>query len=126
MFDDRDYADLGWVNELPKQAKRFPLTDIFVNEDENILIDIAVAGFAKENISIEMVGNTLVITGEYVSEGRDDLKVIQEFISKQNFERNIVLSENYVEGAIIATLDNGILSIGVTKNAQSKKTITIH
>lgn len=124
MFDDRD---MGWVFDSPARntVTRYPLTDLFVDSKENIIIDIAVAGFSREDISIEMQGDQLVISGVYNDEGRDGLQVVQEFISKQDFERKIRLHDNYIDGDISASLDNGILSIIVTKGNTVKKQISI-
>ena len=129
MFDDRDYGDLGWIfdksNQSAKQAKRYPLTDLFVDSKERVIVDIAVAGFSREDISIEIVGNELVISGSYRNEGREGLQVIQEFISKNDFVRKVRLNENYIDGNIEASLNNGILSIIITKSEKSKKLIEI-
>ena len=106
------------------KVNRYPLTDISIDKDENVFIDIAVAGFGPNDIDIEMTGDTLVITGS--KEIPDsDREYIQSFISTSDFERKIKLGEDHISGDIEASYNDGILSIKVTKAEIPKKLIPI-
>ena len=126
FFDDF-FRDFDWlVPTSGKEPRRFPLTDIVLLDNGDIEVDIALAGFSRDDIEIEQVGNTLVISGE-VSEKSEkkEKEVIQRHISKSSFERKIRLHDDYVGGDIEASFENGLLKIVVHKNEKDKKLIEI-
>lgn len=124
--------DLDWVFEQPKNGKisRYPLTNLAVDKNGNIIVELALAGFDKDDIDIELIGDTLVITGE-ISEEKEDqedqenIEYIQRHISKAKFVRKIRLHKDYLNGDIKAEFDNGLLRIVVSKKEQPRKLIEI-
>ena len=97
-------------NELEWTAKHaqdhYPPHNIIKAGDEEYLIELAVAGFSKEEISVEVKDRTLTIKGEHVSKGRD---FIHLGISTKKFKRTFRLSEHVnVNGADI---QDGILAV---------------
>ena len=99
LLDEMEYAT--------KHAHdNYPPHNIIKESDTEYLIEVAVAGFKKEDIKIEQKERSLKITGEYTSKGRD---VIHRGISTRNFKRTFRLSEYvYVTGA---TFEDGILAV---------------
>jgi molecular chaperone IbpA len=98
------------LNELDYVAKHsqdnYPPHNILKTGEIDYLIELAVAGFTKEEISIEVKDRTLTITGEHVSQGRE---YIHRGISTKKFKRTFRLSEHVqVHGA---DLKDGILSV---------------
>ena len=126
MLNQDLFKDLEWMLEAPgsKEVRRYPLTDMYVAKDDSVVIDIAVAGFDKDDIDIELVGDTLVITGKLPDD--EDKDYIQEFISKSDFERKIRLGKHHINGEIKAGYKNGILTITVSKTEEPKKLIEIY
>ena len=97
-------------NELEFTAKHaqdhYPPHNIIKASEEDYLIEIAVAGFAKEGIEVEVHQRTLTVTGEHVKKGRE---YIHRGISTKKFKRTFRLSENvHVHGADI---QDGVLAI---------------
>jgi len=119
------FKDIDWAFDLPvgKEPRRYPLTDI--SHDENTLfIDIAVAGFGKNDIDIEIEGDTLIISG---SKEQDDVNrdYTQRHISVNSFERKIKLNPDFVNGDIQARYDNGLLNIEISRKEKPKQLIEI-
>ena len=84
----------------------YPPHNIIKTSDEDYLIEIAVAGFSKEGIEVEVNQRTLIVTGEHIKKGRE---YIHRGISTKKFKRSFRLSENVqVHGADI---QDGILAI---------------
>ena len=114
------------------KVARYPLTNLGVDSDDNLHIEVAVAGFGKNDIELEQKGNYLIITGSKLNavnesnDGEDNgIHYIQQHISSKDFERTIVLNENYVGGDIKADVANGILNIVVKPNEPTRKLIQI-
>jgi molecular chaperone IbpA len=86
----------------------YPPHNIVRENDLEYLIEIAVAGFSMDDLTIEQKERSLTVTGERESKGRE---VIHRGISTKRFKRTFRLSE-YVE-VTGATLRDGILAISL-------------
>lgn len=122
-----DPRSLEWfLRGHENQVARYPLTDLYVDKDNNLHIDVAIAGFKRENIEIELKGNQLHIIGIKTDfSNNPDNTYIQKHISSSDFKRIMVLHENYVGGEISANIEDGILSIKVIPKEPTRKLITI-
>lgn len=98
------------LEELDRVAKQandhYPPHNIVKTGDAEYLIELAVAGFTKDEISIEVKDRTLVVFGEHISKGRE---YVHRGISTKKFKRTFRLSE-YVQ-VHGANLVDGILAI---------------
>lgn len=97
-------------NELEHVARHandhYPPHNILRTGETDYLIELAVAGFSREELSIEVKDRTLTVTGEHASKGRE---YIHRGISTKKFKRTFRLSEHVqVHGA---DLKDGILSV---------------
>ena len=97
-------------NELEFTAKHaqdhYPPHNIIKTGDTDYLIELAVAGFSRDGLNIEVKDRTLTVTGEHKSKGRE---YIHRGISTKKFKRTFRLSEHVkVYGA---DLVDGVLSI---------------
>lgn len=97
-------------SELEFTAKHaqdhYPPHNIIKAGESEYLIELAIAGFTKGEISVEVKDRTLTVTGEHVSKGRE---FIHRGISTKKFKRTFRLSEHVqVNGADI---QDGILAI---------------
>ena len=87
-------------------------------------ITIAVAGFDKKDLEINLEGNQLQIKGSR-SENDNDRIFIHRGIATRQFQRNFVLAEGIeVEGA---SMENGLLSVDLSQpiNSEESKKIEI-
>ena len=97
-------------NELEHVARHandhYPPHNIIRTGDTDYLIELAVAGFTRDELNIEVKDRTLVVTGEHQSKGRE---YIHRGISTKKFKRTFRLSEHvHVNGA---DLVDGVLSV---------------
>jgi len=98
------------LNELDYVTKHaqdnYPPHNILRTGETEYLIELAVAGFSKDELTIEVKDRTLTILGEHASKGRE---YIHRGISTKKFKRTFRLSEHVkVNGA---DLIDGVLSI---------------
>ncbi len=87
-------------------------------------ITIAVAGFEKEDLEINLEGNQLQIRG-FKKEENDERIFLHRGIATRQFQRNFVLAEGIeVEGA---SMENGLLSVDLSQpiNSEESKKIEI-
>ena len=97
-------------NELDQVARHatdnYPPHSILKTSETDYLIELAVAGFAEDELTISVEDRTLTVRGKHEDRGRE---YIHKGISTKKFERKFRLSE-YVEVAG-ASLKDGILAI---------------
>ena len=98
------------LDELDRAARHandhYPPHNIVKLGDHDYQIELAVAGFKRDEISIEVNDRTLSVKGEHVSQGRE---YIHKGISAKKFHRTFRLSE-YVQ-VHGADLEEGILAL---------------
>ena len=103
----------------------YPASNIKKMNDNHYRIEMAVAGFKREELMIELEDETLVVTGnkrEETKEERDDY--LQHGIKARSFEQRFQLSDN--AQVLSAKLDNGILGIEVKRESpQVKRRVNI-
>lgn len=101
MFDEMNRA-------LNSATDNYPPSNILKTSEHNYLVELAVAGFAQEELDVEVVERTLTVRGKHEDRGRE---YIHKGISTKKFEKKFRLSE-YVE-VVGANLKDGILSIAL-------------
>ena len=84
----------------------YPPHNIIKAGETDYIIELAIAGFSQDEISVEVKDRTLTVTGEHESKGRE---FIHRGISTKKFKRTFRLSE-YVE-IHGADLVDGVLAI---------------
>jgi molecular chaperone IbpA len=97
------------LDRIARQAdQKFPPHNIVKLTDDNqeYLIELAVAGYEEDELEVEVDDRTLTVRGEHKLKGREYL---HKGISTKKFTRNFRLSE-YVQ-VVGADLKAGILSI---------------
>lgn len=95
--------------ELVKQISTFPPTNIRKIADNQYLIELAVAGYDKDALDIEVVADTLIVRGKLeAKEDAEDTFIVQG-IANRAFTRSFVLNDK-VE-VRNAELDKGMLRI---------------
>lgn len=103
-----------------------PLTDIYETEDSYV-IKAEMPGVSKENVDITLDGGVLTIKGNIGEESKGDLRR-REF-TPCNFGRSFSLGEDADSDRIEAAMNNGVLTLTVSKKAELKPKkieITVH
>jgi|TARA_B110000908_G_C10265055_1_gene462994 molecular chaperone IbpA len=96
--------------ELEYTAKHsndhYPPHNIIKTNEDDYLIELAIAGFSQDEINVEVKDRTLTVIGEHISKGRD---FIHRGISTKKFKRTFRLSEHVIVHG--ADIQDGILAI---------------
>jgi len=93
-------------------APAYPPYNIERVGENEYRISMAVAGFAEDDLNIEVKENTLTVTGEKTA-ANGDQDYLHRGIAARNFERRFELAD-YVE-ARDARLENGLLHIDLAR-----------
>ena len=119
IFDEFDRmlesVDRGHVNA------NYPPYNIKKIDENNYFIEVALAGFSKENIDVELKDNTLTVRNKLKEKIIDNESngVIHKGISTRQFERAFTIAEDIkVKGA---ELKNGLLSIDLERIIPEEK-----
>ena len=92
---------------LTEKPITFPPHNIVKVDENNYLVELAVAGFNESEITIEVLKNTLTIKGE--KDLDDTRNYLHRGIGTRTFRKTVKLAETVqVDGA---SLDNGILTL---------------
>ena len=114
----------SYENTEVKQPPRYPLTDVSVDdgvneENTNLYIEVACAGFAKEDLLLEIVDDRIELSGTPKKELEGMFTYYQKHISRKPFVRIIKLDKNYVGGEVQAAYEDGLLLITIEKSKNS-------
>jgi HSP20 family protein len=98
-----------------------PRVNIVENNDE-YRVEMQAPGFDKKDLKIEMVDDTLTISGEHTREERDneDKRWMRREFSRSAFERSFILPKSVMADAIKAEYVNGILRLTIPKSEEAK------
>jgi len=106
------------LDRITKSAgEGYPPYNIEQRGENGIRITLAVAGFAREELSVQLEDNQLVIRGKQADEpGR---VFLHRGIAARQFQRSFVLADGIeVTGA---SLDNGLLNIDLVRPLSETK-----
>ena len=99
------FNELERVRSIP-QTNYPPYNIRQGKEEDTFIIELALAGFSDEDVTVSVKESNLTISGEL---GDKDNGFVHQGISQRKFTRNFVLADDVVvKGADLA---NGILSI---------------
>ena len=103
------------------QTNVFPRHNIVKASDDSYLIELALAGYDHDDLSVELKEGVLVIEGEKED---DSVEYLHKGISTKKFRRTFRLNENVLVGE--AKFVNGLLVISLEhKVPEEKKPQTI-
>ncbi len=101
----------------------YPPYNIVKLDDDAYQVEMAIAGFNKKDITIEIVENTLTISGS-VEELTEDRNYLHRGIATRAFTRVVRLADDIEVGD--AKMENGMLRVDLNRVVpESKKTRTI-
>jgi molecular chaperone IbpA len=104
---DRHFQDL---EKVMHNSTSYPPYNLVEVSEDTYMIELALAGFKKEDISIEQEKNVLTIKG---SSEEDENKYIHKGIGARAFTRTFSLSEYMNVTAVV--MENGILRVLIVK-----------
>ena len=107
---DSIFADLNRLAQAPR-GDNYPPYNIVKHDDDNYSIELAIAGFKKEDISIEVDQQQLIIKSKLKDADEDivELEYLHKGISARHFERSFTLADHvFVKDA---KMTDGILKV---------------
>ena len=111
-FSSHPYSLLDNAFNPSREKKQELLHNLVVVDDHHYILTLAVPGFEKDELDIQLEKNTLIVRGNNKEESREQT-FIHQGIVKQNFEKQFRLDKSIkIEHA---ELQNGLLQINLTK-----------
>ena len=115
---DRMFDSLMGQNHYPTTSN-YPPYNIVKHSDDKYTIEIAVAGFSKDEIDVETKENTLLIESKSRPEGDDDKEFLHKGISNRAFKKAFTISDDVVVNG--ADMKDGILKIEMERIIPEEK-----
>jgi molecular chaperone IbpA len=109
-----DHPDFPFITltSTTNAFRNFPPYNIIEGEDGSVRLEMAVAGYTKDRISVEKEGNILIITGTPV-EVNEKEQLRHRGISNTKFVRAFEMNVQVEVGDV--QLKDGILTVYVTR-----------
>ena len=99
-------------------ATNYPPYNVIKVDEDNFIVELAVAGFAKTDIDLSTADGKLIVKGELSTEDNDS-KFIHRGIAARKFTREWALGE-YME-VKAAELKDGMLKIDIVRILPEEK-----
>jgi molecular chaperone IbpA len=121
---DTLFDEMHRLNTVQKQPS-YPPYNVVKKDDDHYLIEIAVAGFKKDDINLTLEKGVLTIEGKKKEESSDDI-YLHQGISARAFKRSFTLADtieivgaDVVDGMLLVGLEN------VVPEEEKPKTINL-
>lgn len=103
------------IDDASRNEKQngYPPYNIELLQEDKYRITMAVAGFAKNELSIEVKENLLFISGQKADKSETERKFLHKGISERNFERKFQLGAHVK--VLAADMENGLLHVDLER-----------
>ena len=115
---DRMFNTLDEIQSRSYNIPSYPPYNIIKVGDYRHVIEVAVAGFTKDDIEITLQEGTLSIQGKH-PEVKNDNDIVYKGIAERNFERTFTLADTVVVKS--AELEHGVLSVFLENEIPEEK-----
>lgn len=97
----------------------YPPSNVYYKQDGTMVLEMAVAGFTKEDIDVIFDGHTLTVTGKRAREDDTALQWVRRGISMRDFEHKYGINGQYEP--LPPSLKNGILTVELRSTNEKRK-----
>ena len=115
---DSILARLAEITIDKPESPNYPPYNIRRLTKFNYVVEIALAGFGKTDINVEVANDTLTVKS-IKKEKTEDKDIVHQGISQRSFDRHFALADDMLVKD--AKLDNGLLSIHIEKIVPEEK-----
>jgi len=115
---NRDFERLSRIHNHSTQSTYPPYNVIQLEDEDSFCIEVAVAGFSKDDLDVAVKEQTLTVTGEIKTEATGE-KVIHKGIAARKFTREFALAE-FIE-VTGAEVKDGMLRISLERIVPEEK-----
>jgi len=121
IFEQLIVRSPDWSGEVTKKSTEgYPLTDIYKDEENNQVIEVALAGFSREDLKVEVRDNYITISCESISKG----DTTSRRIARRSFSKSFVDYENQLDlNKSDASFENGLLRVTIPPTEEAKPTV---
>ena len=116
---DRMFDSLMGNHPNQTTPSSYPPYNIVKHDDDKFTIEIALAGFSRDEIEIECRENVLKIESKSRPEGSDEKEYLYKGISNKRFNKAFTLSDDVVVND--ADMKDGILKINMERIIPEEK-----
>ena len=109
---------------LEGAARSYPPYNIVRKEQDQYRIALAVAGFAEDELGIELHNNLLTITGRKDKDEAGPEEYLYQGIASRGFERRFQLADHIK--VLAANLDNGLLHVELERVVPEDPPASVH
>ena len=114
---DRIFDHLSRYVDNNTTSTGFPPYNIRKEGDYNYTIEMALAGFGKKDIEVEVAESTLSVRS--MKENDEDDSTVYRGISRRRFDRKFTVADDVVVNG--ASLENGMLTIDLERVVPEEK-----
>lgn len=116
---DRTFGGAAWPSRLLEQDGWSPVADV-EEQDDGYVVQVELPGVKREDVTIELVGNELSITGEIKEEKRKGV-VRKQMRRFGRFDYRISLPDQLDPEKVDAKLKDGVLTVRVPKAERAQR-----
>ena len=125
-FLDNVFADFDQVFKSPRFSfdDSFPPINLYVNQDDKACTyELALTGYKKDWLSVEIDGNVLKISAEVPEEKEDETKkYLKRRIKAQTFKKAYKIPEGYDTERAEVTYEDGLLTVFIPVKEKPQET----
>jgi len=105
---------------LQRSTSGYPVVDIYTGNEGDTILEFALAGFSKEDLSVDIQSDKRSITVTACMDNKsDDLNVRR--IARRSFKKTYVNYDNNLDlTKSVAKFDNGLLSVIIPVRPETK------
>jgi HSP20 family molecular chaperone IbpA len=126
VFDDIFDSMLDFPALLNRTTQGYPVVDIYREDNGDTVLDFALAGFSKDDLSVEIKPEKNTITVSAIHSASPETSSDRR-IARRSFDKTYVNYDNNLDlGATSAEFENGLLRLVVpTKEEKKPLRVTI-
>tara|TARA_A100001011_G_scaffold73289_1_gene75212 strand:- start:1488 stop:1919 length:432 start_codon:yes stop_codon:yes gene_type:complete len=110
--------DSDFSRHLQESTQGYPVADIYRDDDGSTVLEFALAGFRKEELSIDVKPDkrSITVTGTAEDQNEKRQRIARRNFSRQyvNYDDNLDLTRTH------ATFENGLLTVKVPQRPELK------
>ncbi len=120
VFDDIFDSMLDIPTLVQRTTQGYPVADIYRDDNDNTVLEFALAGFSKNDLSVEVKPEKNTITVSAEAAGEDEEKRSRR-IARRSFSKTYVNYDNNLDlNSTTAEYENGLLRLVVSRRAEAK------
>lgn len=110
---DQMFEELNRTFANSPQPQGYPPYNVVRHDDDNYEIQVAVAGFDKDEITVEVDQNQLNIKGKRSEAEDEEITYLHRGLAARDFTRSFTLAEHIEVGE--GRIKNGVLKVGLKR-----------